>query len=872
MKKQQRGKTVTISVRKLSSISTVALIFLMLLYLCMTIVSSNKLSQQAEIISAHPFEVVIASGDLKTSIAEIKLRTERLKYYNRPEDITLLANGLDLIYASMKEPMSQINSLYLGDPADVAKLEQTLQLLTEQEAHYLSFAAGASSEQDIISYLDTYLYPLYDKANAEINLITETAQHKKIIYGEVTTRLHRYTLAASFIIGFLMIGGLLLSQYLIRRQSRELIYRNQLFDSLSQNIDDAFVIYDPEGKEFNYISMNLYRILQIPEADTPVDLNDLSCGLSQEDVEDISAHIHDPMASPSRAKIVEYTRPSGEKSWLSIQLYRTLTQQDTPQFIILFSDRTAEIQSHTALQDAMKNAEKANIAKSDFLSRMSHEIRTPLNAINGMTTIAAATIHDTAKVQDCLSKIAYSSKHLLTLVNDILDMSKIESNKMQLQNETFDIFEIINNFVSTIYPQATAKGLDFKETMTGFGENTAFIGDPLRLNQILLNLASNAIKFTHSGGAVRLSVTKMPGKGQVASIRFILSDTGIGMNKEALERIFQPFEQADSSISSRYGGTGLGMSITKNLVLLMNGSIDVQSQPGAGTTCIVDLPFKYAKAAAPAMNELEGFRALVVDDEQAVCEQTVSLLKKIKFQAEWATSGSDAVQRVCDAHTQHNDYDVCLIDWRMPDMDGIEVTRLIRSHVGNALPIVMISAYDTTEIEHEARAAGVNGFLPKPLYCSSVYSTLKQALLHSSEQAMISSDPKKSLFSEKRFLIAEDNTLNQQITRELLEMQGAKIECAFNGKEALELFLASSPGYYDAILMDIQMPVMNGYDSVKQIRASSHPSAKSIPIIATTANAFSDDVAAAVSAGMNSHVSKPLDMQQLYARLSKLIQ
>ncbi len=853
--------------QRMSTVSTVILILLMLCYLVMNINNSARLAAQTEIISSHPFEVVISAGDVKLYVSEMSLRTGRLERHFSTEDVEYARASLDDLDDSLEKPIARIEELYLGDPEDVQALKDTLMLLRTERRGYLEFCARAdTTAAQIEAYSQEHLQPLYDQAFRQTEEIVSTAQAKKVGYGQTAEILRRTDLIASVILMGLMVVVLLVSQYVLHRQRKELVYRSRLFDNLSLSIDDAFIIRDANTNVISYRGLNLERILGIHMEE----VENLYQGLSKEDAQALRDGISDPRFPSPFEKQVEYTKPNKEKRWMLIRIYR-VEDLNTPQLITVFSDRTDEVRSRQVLQEAMMTAERANRAKSEFLSRMSHEIRTPLNAIIGMTTIAAASVEDPARVEDCLSKITFSSKHLLMLINDVLDMSKIESSKMALQNEPFDIFEIINGFVSTVYAQAKGKGIQFSETMEGFGEDTVFIGDSLRLNQILLNLSSNAVKFTAPGGSIRLDVSRHKIGNTTDVLRFILSDTGIGMTKEAVERIFQPFEQADASIAKRFGGTGLGMSITKNLIALMGGQIQVESEPGVGTTCIVDLPFEKGEETGIAEPDFEqqGLRALIVDDERQVCEQTAVLLGKIKIGAEWRLSGAEGVERVKEAHREGRDIDLCLIDWKMPDMDGVEVTRRIRREVGYDVPIVMISAYDVSEVEEEARAAGVNGFLPKPLYRSSVYAVIKAALEHKG-QFFNTGAPKPAgrPLDGLRLLMAEDNALNQEIAATLLRMSGAVVDCAEDGRQALQAFLASKPGDYDAILMDIQMPVMDGHEAARNIRASGHPQALTIPIIATTANAFSDDISAALAAGMDAHVSKPLDMAQLCKTLA----
>ncbi len=853
--------------QRVSFFSTALLILLMFFYLVMTIRNSANLAAQTEIISNHPFEVVISAGDVKLYVSEMSLRTGRLVRHFSMDDVEFARTHLEELDNSLDAPVAQIDELYLGRGEDVETLEDTLASLQEEQANYLEFCEQPDiTAEKIEAYDQEYLQPLYDKALRETEAIINVAQEKKVGYGETANTLRRSNLVMSIVLMGLMVAVLFISQYVLHRQRKELVYRSKLFDNLSLSIDDAFIIRDAGTGAVSYRGLNLERILG-------GDLDRLYQGLREEDALELKDQLSDPRFVSPVEKLVEYTRPDKGTRWMLIRIYRA-EDLNAPQLITVFSDRTEEVRARQALKEAMLTAERANMAKSEFLSRMSHEIRTPLNAIIGMTAIAAASVKDSARVEDCLSKITFSSKHLLMLINDVLDMSKIESSKMVLQNEPFDIFEIVNGFVSTVYAQAKAKGIEFQETMEGFGKDSIFIGDSLRLNQILLNLSSNAVKFTAPGGSIRLEVL-LHRTGNTADIlRFILSDTGIGMTKEAVDRIFQPFEQADASIAKRFGGTGLGMSITKNLISLMGGQIQVESEPGKGTVCIVDLPFQKGKEACLSEPDFaqQRLRALIVDDEQQVCEQTAMLLDKIKIHAEWCLSGSEGVRRVKENHRAGQDIDLCLIDWKMPDMDGIEVTRRIRREVGNDVPIVMISAYDITEVEEEARAAGVNGFLPKPLYRSSVYKTIKTTLEHKGHPAADGEEkPAGEPLKGLRLLVAEDNDLNQEIAETLLRMNGAEVECVEDGQQALNAFLASKPGDYDAILMDIQMPVMDGYESARRIRASTHPLAARIPIIATTANAFSDDISAALASGMNAHVSKPLDMVQICKTIADCI-
>ena len=523
------------------------------------------------------------------------------------------------------------------------------------------------------------------------------------------------------------------------------------------------------------------------------------------------------------------------------------------------------------LQDALLVAQKANDAKRDFLSRMSHEIRTPMNAIIGMSAVAFNYLDDKKRTADCLSKITFSSKHLLMLLNDVLDMSKIENGKLNIRQELFDLKNLVTSLADINYGLATAKGLSFEIVISGF-KDELLLGDSMRVNQILLNLLSNAIKFTPKGGSVRLEIRMLRSASDKIWLRFIVKDSGIGMKKEFLEHLYEPFEQADNGIARKYGGTGLGMAITKNLVAIMDGTIEVESQEGAGTTFMVDLPFGVSKVDKKTAAEMEEMRVLVVDDDNDTCEHAAVLLKGMGVNVDWALNGFEAIEKVRSAcEDDGRCYDVCFIDWCMPELDGIETARRMRRYVGPDVLIIIISAYDWSGIEEQAKAAGVNAFIAKPFFASNLYNMLL-TVSRKPELGFSAVGNKETYdFGGKKVLLVEDNELNMEIASELLKFVNLQVEHAENGKVAVNIFRNSKEKEYALIFMDIQMPLMNGYDAARCIRSSEHPAAGTIPIIAMTANAFNDDVQAAFDAGMNGHLAKPIDVEVLYKTIARYI-
>ncbi|MCR5379468.1 MAG: response regulator [Lentisphaeria bacterium] len=515
------------------------------------------------------------------------------------------------------------------------------------------------------------------------------------------------------------------------------------------------------------------------------------------------------------------------------------------------------------LKIAAAAADRANQAKTDFLSTMSHDIRTPMNAIIGLTTIAGKNAEDSSAVRENLKKINLASNHLLTLINDILDISKVESGKLNLSPVTFSVVECADNLVNISYPMVKEKNIDFNFHVSQF-EHEYLFADQLRLNQIYINLLSNAIKYTEPGGRVNVEMREEPGATEKSvRLTYVVADTGMGMSPEFMAKMYQPFSRQTDSRVNKIQGTGLGLAITKQMIDLMNGTVDCQSELGKGTTFTVVLDLPLADKLIDDMM-LPAIRVLLVDDDKVLLETGKEELTAIGVTADTVQSGTEAVKAVSDC----KDYRVVILDWKMPDMDGIEAARQIRAKLGDEVPILMISAYDWSDIEDEAKAVGINGFISKPLFRSKLYNKLNELL--GNEKAQSEQDDDALDISGMKILVAEDNDVNWEIISMLLEMHGVETERAENGQLAVERIDKAHQGDFDLIFMDIQMPVMNGIEATKAIRKLNNPWASGIPIIAMTADAFSENVAECMAAGMNGHIAKPVDMKLVLKEIKRI--
>ncbi len=543
-------------------------------------------------------------------------------------------------------------------------------------------------------------------------------------------------------------------------------------------------------------------------------------------------------------------------------------------YLYLFNRRwVLQQQLQRNVEDALALAQSASEAKSQFLSNMSHDIRTPMNAIVGLTTIAGSHVDDPERVRECLNRISTSSKHLLCLINDVLDMSKIESGKIILNEERFSFPDMVSELVTIVQPQAKAKDQQLEIAIGNVDQETV-IGDSMRLNQALLNILGNAVKYTPEGGKIRFIISEDAGVGDGTRIyRFTVADNGIGMSPDFVRRMFDPFEREDTGAVKATEGTGLGMAITKNVVEMMGGTIEVESAPGVGTTFRVAVPLRPAPDIEEDLDlsELADMRVLVVDDDPDVLSGAVEILVAEGLRGEAAPNGYQAVSMVVNAHIEDDGYRAIVVDWVMAGMDGVETVRQIRRKVGDAVPIILLSAYDWSEVEDEARAAGVTAFLSKPLFRSQLCRTLKYYCGCEQQQE------KKTAENEHRqlrgrVLLVEDNELNSDIASELIRQTGAEVETAMNGAEAVEKVMRAQDGYYDLVFMDMRMPVMDGLEATQTIcELSRREDRVRPPIVAMTANAFSSDRAQALAAGMDGFMAKPIDVRELERTLNRYL-
>lgn len=662
----------------------------------------------------------------------------------------------------------------------------------------------------------------------------------------------------------LSVSAIVFAVWRIRKtRAEEAYYRETLFANISANLDSAFLIYDKKEKKAVFVSDNVKRLLGLNRDWLRADVGRLFdwCKIAPEDPQRRAFLAGTLDTATVREAFVE--NELGESS-RTIRL--ELIPADLGQELAVLTDITTDKEIQSSLLEAMQHAEAASNAKNDFLSAISHDLRTPINGIVGMTAIAASHLEDSNRVRDCLAKISESSAHLLSLINEVLDMSQIDNGKITLSNEPFNLAELLQHVLSINYP-----GLQQKNHTVNVHihlmEHEEVIGDPAHLTRIAGNLISNAIKYTPSGGMITLTLRELPPEIQgYGCYELTVQDNGIGMSPEFQKKLFEPFEREEDVRISRIQGTGLGMSIAKNIVDLMMGHIQVKSEKGHGTTfrVTINLRLNEQEAERGQAQQLNGLPVLVVDDDIITCETVTEILCDIGMAGEWTNNGADAIKKVTQRHLAGADYMAVLLDWKMPDMDGLETARRIRAEVDPRVPIIILTAYNWAEIETQASEAGVDAFLSKPIYKAKLLQKMTEISTEDSGSFTVLGDISPgSIPPGQRILLAEDNDLNSEIAVELLHMMGIETDCAPDGAAAVARFADSRQGTYSMILMDIQMPRMNGYEATKKIRGMDRPDSRTIPIIAMTADAFKKDEQAAREAGMDEHLSKPISVERL---------
>ncbi len=647
------------------------------------------------------------------------------------------------------------------------------------------------------------------------------------------------------------------------KKNKEIQYQEQLFELfstfLSDNIDDIYIMLDSEGQKVEFVSPNVERVLGVPWKSVMEDVAQLGRAnyITGKEIsrEDLAALEPGMSMEPRETERINYI--TKERKWLHESVYCVLVQGEK-KIITYISDRTKEKQAQNTLSEALNMAQTANKAKSAFLSNVSHDIRTPMNAIIGFIPLLQEEADNPKHVREYTQKISAASQHLLGLINDVLDMSRIESGESVLNISELNLAELIDEINTIIRPQANAKHQKFEISAISL-TNEHLLGDKLRINQILMNILSNAVKYTQDGGSIKMTVDELSKVDESYSrIRFTISDNGQGMSEEYQKVIFEPFSREQNTAWNKMQGTGLGMTITKSLVDLMQGTIKMKSKLGEGTTFIVELELcNQRKDGDPKFwSKHNVTRMIVGDEDEDICRDIVKKMSQTGVEVSYATGANQVVEMICDASEAGKPYDLILLEWEMPDLDGLATAKLIREKYSGKMPILLFTTYDLGKIEQEELEIGAEYFLQKPFFMSSFKNAIQSTM--STGQKRVQSVDENNMLIGKRALIVEDIDINQMLLTKLLDTLGAVSDIAEDGQKAVEKFTASPSGWYDVILMDIQMPIMNGYDATRAIRASTHPQSKTVPIIAMSANAFVDDVRKALDSGMNAHVSKPI--------------
>ena len=762
----------------------------------------------------------------------------------------------------------------ISDRADQADMDRFTQSLNSREPGYLTFEGQRGTY--IFAYAPIEAVDDWFLVSAvRMNAITEEAG-KILMDSRQALMLLGILLVVCAVFGV----AIVIINRSIRKRDNEIGYQAALINIfstyLTRNTDNVFMLLDAEKVKLDYISPNIERVLGLSQEQMMSDVYHFQpTHLTPEATESDSSEEHlarlcklEPGTEAEDIYLKWVNPQTQEQKWLLESAYCTLVQ-DRKKLVFYISDRTQERHTQDHLTEALKMAKAASEAKSAFLGSVSHDIRTPMNAIIGFTTLLKDETENPVKVQEYASRIETASQHLLSLINDVLDINKIESGSTTLNLVEMNLAEVVDGVNAIIRPQAKAKAQLFEIIVSPL-KYELLQGDKLRINQILINLLSNSVKYTPVGGRIEMRVEELPQVMKKHSrVRFTVSDNGMGMSEDYLKVIFDPFTREETKDTYGIQGTGLGMAITKSLVDLMGGSIKVESKLGEGSTFTVELELSILEHEDDPQfwNDCGLKRMLVADDEEEICRGIVRIMSQTGVEVDYATGGEAAFDLLRSAREKGEPYDVILLDWKMPHLNGLETARLIRERYPDKLPILILTAYDWSDIEREATEIGIQYFMPKPFFMS----TFKTAVSHVMDGAEKDEEEENDdVVQGKHILVVDDIEVNRMILLTILETLGAECDSACNGQEAVEMFEKSQPGEYDLILMDVQMPVLNGYGATRAIRAGEHPSAKSVPIIAMTANAFAEDVRNAIESGMDAHISKPVQVDNMKSTIRQV--
>lgn len=840
-----------------------------------TIMNTDNLAVYTDEIYKRPFSVNNAAWKLRTQILFARsTMLNLLSGDDYPESQTAELNVMYAMRDNIAVLEETLESQYEGNPETVDQLVSDVnELLSIHDRCIQLIRDGKQEEAKTLLYEDAY--PLYLRADDTVREITNNSSTAIDRYVKQAHELNEKANMMAIVWGSALLALAVLastvSVHAITKRNEDIFHNNALFHIISENVDDVFMIYDLLENRVEYISDNVERILGISAESLKNNLWIARAYLDDETFQRLSKGFMEPNIGEIEQYEFIMTDPkTGHEKELCSRRYPITENGRVTKFVFVTSDLTDVNRAQSMLRSALERAENANTAKREFLSRMSHEIRTPMNAMTGMIRNMGYDITEPEKMKEHLRKLNMSTMHLLDLINDILDMSKIESGKMKIEVREFSLNAMLSEITDIMQPKAEESKQAF-DVLLKNATCDMVKGDDMRIKQVLLNFLSNAIKFTPEHGKIRMSVEEMDRRGNQACLKFEVRDTGIGMHEEFLEHLFEPFEQEQGSTYRKYGGTGLGMALSKTLVESMGGEIEVESVPDMGSVFSFSLWLEIADAEGISIkisDEVKSLYVLIVEDDEEMREHLKLQCSQLGVEAVAVSSGIEAVKYMKESGER---FDLCLLDLYMPDVDGIHTAEWIRSEAGKDVYIVLMSAYDHKNVEQEALAAGVDDFLTKPVMRADIYRILQRLSGELSPAANGEEKAKSYDFTGKRVLIAEDNEINMEVAQGLCEHVGFKVENAYNGKEAVEMFRKSPEGYYDAILMDVHMPIMNGNQAARTIRGLKRKDAHTVAIIAMTANAFYEDAAEAIKSGMNEHLAKPIEPEAIFAALYKFL-